>query len=168
MEHIPDSAQLLRLIREAVMVPSHKKVPAIAGCYVIRSTATGRIYIGRSEFIRARLCGHMAALKAGDHHCAALQSDYRDHGSASFEFGVVIPCEGERDRDAIERALIKTAAALDRYNTVVYDGLMNAERQAAFKKRKAAIGLRQITIIAHPDDFPAIRAAAAQISAARA
>lgn len=164
-----DKDELVQMIERAVMHARHTEVPRdLAGCYAIRSAVTGRIYIGRSENIRQRLIQHAACLKACEHPSATMQADYLAHGLAGFRFGVIRACEDQQERAALERALIEAAAAFDRYNTVVYEALTVAERQAAYKKRNEAVGLVRVPQLwAHRDDHAEIKAEAARLRALR-
>lgn len=78
---------------DETLIPKHRDVKAggrdTPGVYVIRNTASGRVYVGSSYRIRLRWSGHKRLLRLDKHHYAPLQRSWNKHGEAAFSFNVV-------------------------------------------------------------------------------
>lgn len=61
----------------------------MSGIYCIRNLATGKVYVGSSSNIKARLANHRFRLRAGRHDNSHLQRSWKRHGEASFVFEVL-------------------------------------------------------------------------------
>jgi group I intron endonuclease len=59
------------------------------GVYYIAHQPTGKIYIGESDAVRARLLGHHRQLTLGNHPNKDLQADWSHYGEPEFIFGVI-------------------------------------------------------------------------------
>lgn len=66
-----------------------------SGVYVIEHGPTGKLYIGSSQDIAARLRGHLSLLNAGKHHSIYLQRTWNRCGRSAFAFHVLeyVPVE---------------------------------------------------------------------------
>lgn len=63
-----------------------------SGIYFIKCLSTDKYYIGQTNNIDKRLCGHRSDLKCGRHHNILLQRAYDKYGKDAFEFGVLKRC----------------------------------------------------------------------------
>lgn len=61
----------------------------ICGVYSITCLVSGKAYVGSSRDIRSRWNTHKCELRAGTHHCRALQLSWLKHGEQQFEFRVL-------------------------------------------------------------------------------
>ena len=68
--------------------PISVDMPA-SGIYAITCRANGRIYIGQSTHIQARIRSHVWDLSRGRHSVKDLQSDFDAFGLDEFEFAIV-------------------------------------------------------------------------------
>jgi len=64
-------------------------IPRASGIYFIVCKATGRIYVGSAVDLLMRRRTHWNALRGGKHSNKYLQSAWRRHGEANFEFRIV-------------------------------------------------------------------------------
>lgn len=62
------------------------------GVYFIRNRVNGKIYVGSSVTMRARLNKHRNQLERGVHPNEFLQRSFARHGADAFEFGVLEEC----------------------------------------------------------------------------
>ena len=69
---------------------NHSNLPYDQGTYFILNKQNDRIYVGASGNVRTRANMHYAALARGNHHNAALQSDWMTYGAGAFEFGLLV------------------------------------------------------------------------------
>jgi hypothetical protein len=83
-------AELKRLYKESTP-PS--------GVYRIRNDATGRIFIGSSVNVNARINRHRSSLFFGSEEIPGLQSDWRAYGPERITFEVLDVLDGEYDSD---------------------------------------------------------------------
>lgn len=67
------------------------------GIYIIEHVS-GKLYVGQSIDVEARLKSHRYHLDAGDHHCIYLQRAWKKYGSSQFAFKQIISC----DRDQLD------------------------------------------------------------------
>lgn len=63
------------------------------GIYKICNLTNGKVYIGQSVDINARLTKHKLMLKGGKHYNNHLTMAYNKHGESKFEFSVIEECE---------------------------------------------------------------------------
>lgn len=66
------------------------QIPEEPGVYALINTRTGYWYIGSSLSMRKRVMTHFALLRSYKHTIYKLQSDYHQHGPASFEVRVLV------------------------------------------------------------------------------
>lgn len=66
-------------------------------CRVL-NTANGKFLLDKSTDMRARLNRHRAELQFGKHHNKALQKDWNEFGSSSFQFDYVEVLPHLRDK----------------------------------------------------------------------
>ena len=55
------------------------------GIYRINCKVNGKVYIGESTVICARIGSHFNQLAANKHHCRELQADWNNFGTKAFE-----------------------------------------------------------------------------------
>ena len=67
------------------------------GIYSITNTITGKKYIGSTNNLYKRICGHKNSLMSGNGANQVLQQDYNELGKDSFIFNVVEFTEGSND-----------------------------------------------------------------------
>lgn len=65
------------------------------GVYLIRNRINGKVYVGSSVNIRARLNKHRTQLDRGVHPNEFLQRSYGLYGADAFEFGMIEECGKE-------------------------------------------------------------------------
>lgn len=63
------------------------------GVYYIRNRANGKVYVGSSVSLTARLNKHRSQLKRGAHPNEYLQRAFTLHGEEAFEFGILERCD---------------------------------------------------------------------------
>lgn len=63
-----------------------------SGVYAIINNINGRVYIGESAFMMARICDHRQYLRRGAHINKGLQSDFDIFGEAAFSYVVLEYC----------------------------------------------------------------------------
>lgn len=69
---------------------------AVCGIYVIEHIETGRVYVGSSNAIVARLCKHRSLLRKSAHHSIKLQNAWNKYGAEAFAFKTIALCaEGD-------------------------------------------------------------------------
>jgi group I intron endonuclease len=108
--------------------------PRTAFIYAITNRKTGNAYIGSTWYPARRWVLHRNSLRAGKHHCKALQRAWAKHGEPSFTFGILeaIEVASANERFTAECGWI---AQRRRYNTVTvgHNGT-SFTRDAAFKE----------------------------------
>lgn len=62
------------------------------GVYFIKNRINGKIYVGSSVQMRARINKHRSLLERGVHPNEFLQRSFTLHGAGAFEFGVLEDC----------------------------------------------------------------------------
>jgi len=73
--------------RRKALIRQYKQTPKAMGVYAIRNTSNGKLYIGSSRDLRARVNRHQMDLKTNsDRSSAQLQQDWNQFGAAAFEF----------------------------------------------------------------------------------
>ncbi len=65
---------------------AYRETPRPMGVYQIRNCASGRVLVGSSVDVPARLNRHRAQLTLGVHPSRDLQADWRALGEDAFEF----------------------------------------------------------------------------------
>lgn len=89
-----------------------------SGVYIITCQATGFTYCGSSGTVDVRLKAHKAALRKGNHHCAALQGDFHRHGENSLHFFHLYPVAEPTEYLELEKTTIRSLAKAGKcYNT---------------------------------------------------
>lgn len=63
------------------------------GIYFIKNVLTGKLYIGKSKNIKARLINHRTKLNCNIHKNNHLQSSWNLYGKENFAFGILEECE---------------------------------------------------------------------------
>jgi group I intron endonuclease len=72
--------------RRREMIRAYKETPRAFGVYRVSNTINGKLLVGASRDIRARLNRHQAELSLGIHPNKALLSDWKEFGKDAFEF----------------------------------------------------------------------------------
>lgn len=57
--------------------------------YLIRNSATDKVYVGSTNNPKKRWTTHLRALRTGRHHSIHLQRAFAKHGAAAFSFHIV-------------------------------------------------------------------------------
>lgn len=83
------------------------------GIYIIKNLTNGKVYIGQSKDVSARLRRHKWNLRRGTHRNLYLQNAFCKHGEKAFSFGVVCECT-EDELDSRERAWIEWFGSTNR------------------------------------------------------
>jgi group I intron endonuclease len=82
-----------RIISQCKFIRASEKyptpIPRTSGIYFIVCNATGRFYVGSAVSLHERRRSHWTSLRGGKHANKSLQSAWRRHGEANFEFQVV-------------------------------------------------------------------------------
>jgi group I intron endonuclease len=87
--------------RQAELKREYRERRQPAGVYRITNTATGRIFIGSSVDVNARINRHKAGFNFLDsHELPALMADVKAYGKENFTFDVVELLNGEYESDA--------------------------------------------------------------------
>ena len=68
------------------LVRQYKQARPVMGAYRILNTANGKMFIGASPDLRARLNRHVASLRLGSEPNRQLQQDYISFGADAFVF----------------------------------------------------------------------------------
>lgn len=85
-----------------------------AGVYVIRCTATGEIYVGRTTDLAARKVNHWSDLRRGRHRNKRLQAAWARYGEGAFEFEVLETVADPNRLHALEAIYIASLGAADK------------------------------------------------------
>jgi group I intron endonuclease len=86
--------------KQAALKREYKENRRPAGVYQIKNTATGKIFIGSSVDVNARINRHKAGFAFMDNHeMPALIADVKKYGAENFTFEVLETLEGEYDSD---------------------------------------------------------------------
>lgn len=72
--------------------PVTQHLPSASGVYEMVNKQNGKVYVGSSVDIRARIRGHICLLNRGTHHGRHLQAAWNKHGEAAFIFHVLELC----------------------------------------------------------------------------
>lgn len=64
----------------------------ICGVYIIKSLESGRVYIGSSKRVRARIARHVKLLNNRKHHNDDMIGEWEKFGEDSFEFSLIEEC----------------------------------------------------------------------------
>lgn len=98
--------------RQAALKREYRESRRPAGVYRITNTATGKIFIGSSVDVNARINRHKAGFAFLDkHELPALIADVKAYGRDSFSFDVVELLGGEYESDT---AMLDDLALLER------------------------------------------------------
>jgi len=87
----------MRLDRKA-LIRRYKETPRPAGVFGVRNTVNGRMLVGRSTDVASMLNRQRAQLDLGSHPNRALQADWDELGSGSFEFEILDTLAPPADR----------------------------------------------------------------------
>ncbi len=94
--------------RQAELKREYKENRPAAGVYRIKNTVNGKIFIGSSVNVNARINRHKAGFAFLDsHELPALIADVKEFGRDSFAFEVLELLEGEYDSDTALRDDLK-------------------------------------------------------------
>lgn len=94
--------------KQAQLRREYKEARQDAGVYQIKNTVTGRIFIGSSVNVHARINRHKAGFAFIDsHENPRILPDLRAHGKDSFVFEVLEILDGEYDSAAALRDDLK-------------------------------------------------------------
>lgn len=85
-----ESDEVVLQRHNSILWLSGSGMPTEAGVYAIRSTESGRKYIGSSRNIKNRIISHIRDLSIGCHPNHALQSDFSRLGPDYFEITVLV------------------------------------------------------------------------------
>ena len=77
----------------------------MAGVYIIRNKANGKVYVGSAVNVQRRLKDHRTRLNCGRHGNEYLQRAYDKYGAAQFSFEVLMLCKAE-ERIQLEQSYI--------------------------------------------------------------
>lgn len=118
--------------QQAAVKREYKESRPTAGVYRIRNGETGRIFIGSSMNVNARINRHKASLFFGSEEVPELSSDWKKYGQDSFTFDVIEMLEGEYDSDDERKGDLALLEQMwfDKY---VRDGAEFYEKQAYCK-----------------------------------
>lgn len=104
---------------EECMQPQSTTVPrGTVGVYVIEDLGSGRVYVGSSVDVAARLRRHRNMLERGTHFCQHLQNAYRLRGSEAFVFRLVVQTT-VGDMRRVEEAIIRGYPLAQLYNRIL-------------------------------------------------
>ena len=69
--------------------------------YALRHDATGKVYVGSTSNLHARILMHINCLKRGEHQVPGFQSDYDQHENKNLSVTVLDTVENwdEKDRE---------------------------------------------------------------------
>jgi len=81
-----------------------------SGIYLIRNTENGKVYVGSSSGIKARIGVHKSHLRNNKHSNIYLQNSWNKYGEASFEFSVLEECKEDM-------MIIREQAWMDYYDS---------------------------------------------------
>lgn len=130
-----------------------------SGVYIIKHTETGRVYIGSSCNMRARIRSHIVSLNKRSHRNRFLQRAWDKYGPGAFEFNRLLICKKE-DNLFFEQRAIDSYRAYDKrfgFNAVPVAGSnvgMRHSEETKEKLRKASTGRKK-----SQDEIERIRAA---------
>ena len=115
--------------KQAAAKREYKESTPAAGVYCIRNEKTGRMFVGSSVNVNARINRHKASLFFGSEEVPELGSDWKRYGQNSFTCEVLEVLEGEYDSDD-ER--MKDLGLLEQMWTDQFarDGVLFYEKQA--------------------------------------
>lgn len=82
----------------------------IIGIYKIVNKATGKCYVGQSQYIKKRLKEHFRLLRREKHPNSRLQHAWNKYGADNFDAVVEVVCTDVADLDLIENAFISGEA----------------------------------------------------------
>ncbi len=81
-------------------------LPPASGIYQVCHAGSGKVYIGSSRNMRARLFKHVTDLNQGLHHSLLLQRAWVKHGPSAFAVTVIELCD-------VDQMLVREQAHLD-------------------------------------------------------
>lgn len=75
----------------------------LAGIYIFRCKANGRVYIGSSRYLGRRVSVHLQRLRNGTHHSRKLQHCFDKYGDNAFEINILefVPQTHKNIRDEL-------------------------------------------------------------------
>lgn len=119
-----------------MLLPKSRK----AGCYLIRNTISGRVYVGStSKSLRRRAYNHRIELRQGIHPNIHLQRSWRKYGENAFEFVVLEECEPERCFELEQWWMDLHDAYRNGYNRCPNAGSWAGRKHSEESKRKCGL-----------------------------
>lgn len=110
------------------------------GIYHIKNLATGRLYIGSSCNVEARVSRHKVLLRSGKHWARRLQNSWNKRGENSFEFKLVEEVADSIFLLAREQFWIwRTEAHKNGYNTLEMPDRLSGYKHSEETLRKLSI-----------------------------
>lgn len=116
-----------------------------SGIYLIRCTATKRVYVGSAVDLKRRWTDHRRDLRNGVHHSAKLQRAWNRFGADAFSFEPVLSCDVGLLKDCEQELLNFYGGARHCFN--ISDSTiapMLGRKMTAEAKRKRAIALAPV------------------------
>lgn len=89
---------------------------SIAGIYCIENIYNGKMYIGSSFDLNARIVGHKSLLRNGKSHNNHLQSAYNKYGADAFLFYVIEVCPKDKAKEREQFWIDNTSCFKSGYN----------------------------------------------------
>ncbi|MHB9031274.1 MAG: GIY-YIG nuclease family protein [Candidatus Latescibacterota bacterium] len=109
--------------KQAALKREYKENRRPAGVYQIKNTVTGKIFIGSSVDVNARINRHKAGFAFLDsHEMPGLIEDVKKYGAESFTFEALETLEGEYDSDTALREDLKLLEQMWLEKCDPYDG----------------------------------------------
>jgi hypothetical protein len=71
------------------LIRDFKERKPLLGAYVVRCTATGRVWVGASRNLSATKNGTWFCLRNGSHMDKSLQEEWNTQGESSFEYAIL-------------------------------------------------------------------------------
>ena len=96
----------------------YKEMPRLTGVYLIKNEKTGKVFIGSSLNVTARINRHKAEFAFGSEKIPGLLDDWNKYGEENFTFDVLEVLEGEYDSDAAlkEDLVLLEQIWIEKYN----------------------------------------------------
>jgi len=85
--------------RQAALKRDYKEMPLLSGVYRTKNEKTGKVFIGSSLNVTARINRHKAEFAFGSEKIPGLLDDWNKYGEGNFTFEVLEVLDGEYDSD---------------------------------------------------------------------